>query len=183
TSAFAIEATRRIAHRRGGPDHPRVEGNRAGISVVIPALDEAGHIAGAIEAVRDGADEGIVVGGGSRDDTPAIARSAGARVCCARGASRATALNIGAALARGGIVYFVHADCRPRGSFAGDIRAAIRSGADAGCFRIRFESSHWLLRLSGWLSRIDVAAFPSPAPSPFVPPERLPSARGLDATT
>jgi rSAM/selenodomain-associated transferase 2 len=157
-----------------------MDGNKADISVVIPALDEAAYIAAAIAAVRNGAEEVIVVDGGSRDATVGIARSAGARVHRAPGATRAMALNIGAAVARGGILYFVHADCRPPSTFADDIRAAIRSDARAGCFRIRFDSGHWLLRLSGWLSRIDVSLFRFGDQSLFVCRDAFRAAHGFD---
>jgi glycosyltransferase involved in cell wall biosynthesis len=130
-----------------------------GIIVVIPTLNEADEIADAVAAVCGGAGQVIVVDGGSTDGTVAVARAAGARVVVAPGANRATALNTGAALARDDVVYFVHADCRPPPGFADDIRAALADGAGAGCFRMRFDSDHWLLRLSGWLTRVDVSLF------------------------
>src|SRR5207249_1529770 len=129
------------------------------ITVVIPTLNEADEIAEVVAAVRAGAEQVIVVDGGSTDGTTALAQAAGARVHVSPAANRATALNTGAALARGDIVYFVHADCRPPPGFAEDIRDAVEAGAGAGCFRMRFDSDHWLLRLSGWLTRIDVGLF------------------------
>jgi rSAM/selenodomain-associated transferase 2 len=150
------------------------------VTVVVPVLDEAAEIAAAIRAVKDRVDEVVVVDGGSCDDTVAIARAAGARVRVAPGASRAAALNIGAAIACGDILYFVHADCRPPPTFAQDIRAAIRSGAGAGCFRLRFDSDHWLLRLSSWLSRIDIALFRFGDQSLFVRRDVFRAMHGFD---
>lgn len=151
-----------------------------GITVVIPTLNEAGEIADAVAAVRGGAEQVIVVDGGSTDDTIALARVAGARVCFSPGANRATALNTGAALARSDVVYFVHADCRPPPGFADDIRAALEDGAGAGCFRMRFDSDHWLLRLSGWLTRVEVSLFRFGDQSLFVRRDVLRSAGGFD---
>lgn len=129
------------------------------ITVVIPTLNEAAEIAGAVAAVRDEVDEVIVVDGGSCDGTTDMARAAGARVRVAVGSNRAAALNTGAALASGDVIYFVHADCRPPAGFASDIRAALDTGAASGCFRMKFDSKHWLLDLSGWLTRVDINLF------------------------
>jgi rSAM/selenodomain-associated transferase 2 len=126
------------------------------ISAVIPALDEGEAIAASVVHLADEVDEVIVVDGGSADETAARARAAGARVIIADGSTRAVALNAGAAAAGGDIVYFVHADTLPPRGFAVDIRSAVARGAGAGCFRMRFDSRHWLLRLSGWCTRFDV---------------------------
>lgn len=151
-----------------------------GITVVIPTLNEADEIAEAVATVRGDAEQVIVVDGGSTDDTVALARAAGARVCVSRGANRATALNTGAALSRSDVVYFVHADCRPPPGFADDIRVALADGAGAGCFRMRFDSDHWLLQLSGWLTRVDVNLFRFGDQSLFVRSDVLRSVGGFD---
>jgi len=150
------------------------------ITVVIPTLNEADEIAEAVAAVRAGAEQVIVVDGGSTDGTTALAQAAGARVRVSPAANRATALNTGAALARGDIVYFVHADCRPPPGFAEDVRDAVEAGAGAGCFRMRFDSDHWLLRLSGWLTRIDVGLFRFGDQSMFARRDVLRGAGGFD---
>jgi rSAM/selenodomain-associated transferase 2 len=78
------------------------------ISVVIPAFEEEAHVERALSSVR-GADEVIVVDGGSRDRTAALAESAGASVLRApRG--RGTQLGRGAAEATGDWLVFLHAD-------------------------------------------------------------------------
>ena len=126
------------------------------IVAVVPALDEEAEIGACVASLRDDVAEVIVVDGGSRDGTVAVAAEAGARVMVAAGSTRAVALNTGAAVAAGDVVFFVHADCRPAAGFAADIAAAVEAGAGAGCFRMRFDSDHWLLRLSGWCTRADL---------------------------
>jgi glycosyltransferase involved in cell wall biosynthesis len=82
------------------------------LSIIMPVLDEASVIAGALEALapyRANGAEAIVVDGGSRDGTPEIARPLADRVVAApRG--RASQMNAGAAVARGDVLMFLHAD-------------------------------------------------------------------------
>ena len=73
------------------------------ISVVIPALDEAGYIGETLRSVKAGCDfETIVVDGGSTDATTVIAAALGAKVISAE-RGRARQANAGARMARGEI--------------------------------------------------------------------------------
>jgi len=83
------------------------------LSIIIPCLDEASGMVAALERLqplrRRGA-EIIVVDGGSSDGSVALAAPQADRVLAApRG--RASQMNAGAAVARGGILLFLHADC------------------------------------------------------------------------
>ncbi|HEV2303212.1 MAG TPA: TIGR04283 family arsenosugar biosynthesis glycosyltransferase [Stellaceae bacterium] len=83
------------------------------LSVVIPALDAGETIAGLVAALAGSRliGEIVVVDGGSRDESAALAAAAGARVVDApRG--RGTQLAGGAAAADGEWLLFLHADCR-----------------------------------------------------------------------
>ena len=82
------------------------------LSIIVPVLDEAAHIERALEAlvpVRVSNVEVIVVDGGSRDGTPALAARADRVVLTTRG--RALQMNAGAAVARGATLMFLHVDC------------------------------------------------------------------------
>src|SRR5205085_77274 len=150
------------------------------IGVVVPTLEEEGRVGPLVRALLAERDEVIVVDGGSADATVAEARAAGARVRVSPGATRAVALNTGAALSSADIVYFVHADCRPPAGFAAEIERAVRGGAGAGCFRLRFDSRHWLLRLSGWCTRLDLDLVRFGDQSLFVLRDLLRSVAGFD---
>ncbi len=80
------------------------------ISVIIPALNEAAHIAPALQTVRQCSPyEIIVVDGGSADQTCAVAQSLGATVIHSK-RGRARQMNAGAARATGNVLLFLHAD-------------------------------------------------------------------------
>lgn len=84
------------------------------ISTILPVLNEAEHIVAALEALaplRQRGVEVIVVDGGSSDATVQYAQALADRVIGApRG--RAVQMNAGAAIARGDVLLFLHADTR-----------------------------------------------------------------------
>lgn len=81
------------------------------VTVVIPALDEESSIGPVLQAIpRDLVGEVIVVDGGSRDGTAAVAAACGARVVSERRRGYGCACARGAAEARGEVVVFLDAD-------------------------------------------------------------------------
>ena len=114
----------------------------ARISVIIPALDEEATIARTIRSCRDaGPCEVIVADGGSRDRTVEIARGEAVAVIAApRG--RAAQMNAGAAVARGDVLLFLHADTLlPGGSVSAILVALQDPGVIGGAFRVRLVAS------------------------------------------
>ena len=129
------------------PETPRAA-DPATVSVVIPALDEARGIAAVVADARRHADEVVVVDGGSRDGTAALAASAGAIVLAApRG--RASQMNAGAGRASGDVLLFLHADCRLPADAGRALRAAVAGGARWGRFDVRLDSPRRSLALVG----------------------------------
>jgi rSAM/selenodomain-associated transferase 2 len=128
----------------------------------MPTFQEAGRIAATVDAARalKGDVEIIVVDGGSGDGTAEIARARGARVLEAEARGRARQMNQGAAAARGDVLLFVHADTLLPADAGHAIDSILSDPAVAGgCFRLRFDDDHPVLRLSGALSRFAFRLF------------------------
>lgn len=116
------------------------------LSVVIPALNAASEIAACLERLR-GADEVIVVDGGSRDDTIAMAERAGATVMSSP-PGRGRQLRAGGEAARGDWLLFLHADTRLDWGWRDAVDLHAASGADeAACFGFRLDDPAWQARV------------------------------------
>lgn len=107
------------------------------VSVIIPARNEAQGIGELVrvvaeQSVHDRAIEVIVVDDASTDDTGEKAASAGARsIRLGKGRGNpAMARNVGVAAARGDILVFLDADCRPAPDWLATLLAGHASGAD-----------------------------------------------------
>lgn len=140
--------------------------------MVIPALDEAEQIAGAIasaqapdpdseSASKSGVDV-VVVDGGSRDDTADRARAAGARVLQSE-RGRARQLEVGWRATTSEVVVFLHADSR----LAPGWLRAIRNGMEdenvvGGAFQLRFDERSAGLRWIEWGARLRGRLFDLP---------------------
>ena len=105
---------------------------RPSVSVIIPTLNEAATLPRLLDALRpSGADEVIVVDGGSTDGTPALAQVAGASVLSGpRGRGRQ--LHAGAEAASGEAFLFLHADTLLPPSGVAAVRAALSRPEIAG---------------------------------------------------
>jgi rSAM/selenodomain-associated transferase 2/rSAM/selenodomain-associated transferase 1 len=119
------------------------------VSIVVPALDEASRLSGALlplARLREAGHEVIVVDGGSRDDTVEVASPLADQVLVApRG--RAIQMNTGAAVASGSTLLFLHADCRLPASGIAAIEGTYMAGHRWGRFDVRLEGSSRLLPL------------------------------------
>ncbi|MBA3986955.1 MAG: TIGR04283 family arsenosugar biosynthesis glycosyltransferase [Flavobacteriales bacterium] len=129
------------------------------ISIIIPVLNEEEHISFLISYLKKNSSsknisEIIVVDGGSTDGTFMIAEAENAVVISSK-KGRAKQLNRGAKIATGDVLYFLHADSLPPKNFDVEIVQAVQNGHLAGCFRLKFDSNHWWLKLAGWFTRFN----------------------------
>lgn len=66
---------------------------------------------------------------------------------------RSSAMNAGARMASGDILYFLHSDSYPPDGFDKLIVDACRDGAGAGSFRLRFDTHNLMLKSFAWFTR------------------------------
>ena len=134
------------------------------INIIIPVYNEALRIKETLSyLVKNSSSENIleicVVDGESSDrtkdavleminDNPNIRLISSAK-------GRATQMNIGARETSGDILYFLHADSIPPVGFDNYILDEVKKGNWAGCFKMRFDHSHWWLRLASWLTHFN----------------------------
>ena len=121
------------------------------ISVIIPTLNDATRIGAAIQsAVRNDADQVIVVDGGSTDQTMQIAQSLPACVVQAK-QGRGHQLNAGVERASNEVILFLHADNVLSDGCLNQIRSELSSHSAAqivgGGFRQRIEHDGSVFRL------------------------------------
>ncbi|RDC61720.1 TIGR04283 family arsenosugar biosynthesis glycosyltransferase [Adhaeribacter pallidiroseus] len=155
------------------------------ISVIIPTYNENEHIVQTIQALYQkgmarAITEVIVVDGGSTDPTVEQAQNAGARVIRSTQKGRAVQLNQAAAVAKGKVLYFLHADTIPPSGFTTDIIAAVQAGYQSGCFLLSFDFSHWFLKANCWFTRFKPIFFRFGDQSLFVTKESFVQAGGYN---
>lgn len=126
------------------------------ISVIVPVIDEAAHLALVLRApgLNDSAVEVIVVDGGSHDGSEGIAERLGAQVLRSPNRGRATQMNRGADAARGELLVFLHADTLLPEGWSEAVREALGGERECvgGCFRRRFSGDSRLLRITARLA-------------------------------
>ncbi|MGK7901011.1 MAG: TIGR04283 family arsenosugar biosynthesis glycosyltransferase [Hormoscilla sp.] len=134
------------------------------ISIIIPVLNEADHILPTLASIGEAKDvEAIVVDGGSVDGTVNLVEKipfapTSVKVISAA-TGRACQMNAGAAVAKGAILLFLHADTRLPVGFDRIVRDCLsKPQVVAGAFRLQIDGALAGIRLVemgvNWRSRL-----------------------------
>jgi len=131
---------------------------RLTLAVIVPALNEEANLKAMLRSLRtqsEPAERVLVVDGGSRDRTAAVAGELGADVRIVPGGGRGGQIAAGVACVSEKIVVIAHADMR----FPPDALARIRRrlaedlACSGGCLGHCFDSPRLVYRLVEWLDR------------------------------
>jgi rSAM/selenodomain-associated transferase 2 len=130
------------------------------LSIIIPALNEAGTLAIQLRALQHLRSQGVyltLVDGGSTDNTLEIARPLVDQVISTK-PGRAIQMNAGARSSSAEVLLFLHADTLLPPSALALIRDSITAGALWGRFDVRINSPRLMLRIvermMNWRSRL-----------------------------
>ncbi|MBJ6369658.1 TIGR04283 family arsenosugar biosynthesis glycosyltransferase [Snuella sedimenti] len=129
------------------------------LSIIIPILNEANTIGKLLDYLKKNAASQkhiadiIVVDGGSTDGSQNIVSTFPNVTLIPSEKGRAKQMNLGAIKVSGNILYFLHADSLPPKHFDSHIINEVKKENEAGCFKMKFDSAHWWLKLAGWLTQ------------------------------
>jgi rSAM/selenodomain-associated transferase 2 len=121
------------------------------ISVIVPIKNEPPETARAFARFADVPEEVelLVADGGGDERTRDAFRETGARVLTLPG-TRGSRLAQAAAVARGDVLFFLHADSRPPDDALALIARSLEGGAEAGAFSLAYEGADRRMRWIAW---------------------------------
>lgn len=130
------------------------------ISIIIPTFNEEENIHNIIEHLKGISQkeniEIIISDAGSSDNTVHLAKQLNVVTTISPIKGRAGQMNHGVTLATGDLFYFIHADTRPPLTYFSDIENALSRGFNCGCYRSKFDSDNFMLKINAFFTRFNV---------------------------
>ena len=143
------------------------------ISIIIPVFNEEIFLPKLIDYLLkiqnpEFTNEIIVVDSGSEDKTLEVLETYSKIIILKSKKSRAIQMNIGAKQATSEILYFLHCDTFPPINFDSKIVNQVQNGNLSGCFKMKFDNNHFILKVSQWFTKFNFQAFRGGDQSLFV---------------
>jgi rSAM/selenodomain-associated transferase 2 len=143
------------------------------LSIIIPVLNEETAISELLNHLNniknpEFTSEIIVIDGGSIDKTQEILKSYPEIKVLFSEKGRAKQMNFGAKNAHSEILYFLHCDTFPPLNFDSEIVNQVQNSKLSGCFKMKFDNNHIVLKVSQWFTRFNFQAFRGGDQSLFV---------------
>ncbi len=128
------------------------------ISIIIPVFNEENSIAKLLDYLLEiqnpkFIEEIIVIDGGSTDATLEVLKTYPSIKVIPSQKGRAIQLNAGAKFSTSNILYFLHCDTFPPKNFDVEIVNQVSKGKLSGCFKMKFDNNHIVLRVSQWFTQ------------------------------
>jgi len=130
------------------------------ISIIIPVLNEENSIAKLLDYLLEIINskftkEILLVDGGSQDKTLEILKNYPSVKIIHAEKGRSIQMNSGAKNTSSEILYFLHCDTFPPKNFDAEIVHQVQNGNLSGCFKMKFDNNHIVLRVSQWFTKFN----------------------------
>ncbi len=133
------------------------------LSIIIPAHNEKENIEGLFQILSTQLKQHpafqvevlVIISAGNTDGTELLKTTGPFKIIKCEGKGRAVQMNLGAEMAKGNILAFLHADSIPPNGFLNNIYETIGDGYGAGLFSYKFDKSGPLLKINEFFTAKD----------------------------
>ena len=133
------------------------------LSIIIPAHNEKENIESLLKILSAQLKQHpslqvevlVILSAGNSDGTELITTTGPFKIIKCKGKGRAVQMNLGAKMAKGSILAFLHADSIPPNGFLNNIYDTIGDGYGAGLFSYKFDKSGPLLKINEFFTAKD----------------------------